>query len=130
MLRASLTLVMSCSLFLCAAQEKRKSKVEVAVVEMKVQRLESRVAIEGKVRNDGEQTIKGLLLVIYFDGPDGEPITTLKGPIESPVLEPDEESDFRLEAAAPARAVVIRLDGQDKSGRDIKITNIGPYAIE
>ena len=130
MLRASLILVTLCSLFLCVAQEKRKQKTEIVIVEMRVQRLESRVTVEGKVRNDGEQAVKGLLLIVYFTGPDREPITTLKGPIESPILEPGDEADFRLEASAPARAVAVTFDGEDKGKRDIKITNIGPYPIE
>lgn len=130
MLRACWTLVIACSIFLCAAQEKRKQKVEIAVVEMRAQRLESRVAIEGKVRNDGEQSVRGLQLIFNFSGPDGEPIATLNGPIEAPVLDPDEESEFRLEAAAPARAVTVRIDAQDRSRRDVRVTNTGPFAIE
>jgi hypothetical protein len=57
-------------------------------------------------------------------------LTTLNGPVEDEVLKPGEESSFHLEADAPPRAVRYQLNAVDHGGRDLRVSNAGPFAID
>jgi hypothetical protein len=131
MQRPVLALAATVSLFWCPAQEKRKQRPPVIeIVEIHARRVSGRVSLDGKVRNTGEQTVEGVLLLISFEAPGRQVVTTKRGAPEIDTLEGGEESEFHLETADPVRAVRIRIEAIDRSERDLKVTRAGPYPIE
>jgi hypothetical protein len=69
-------------------------------------------------------------LLFDFLSSDKEVLTTLKGPVEDEVLKPGDESSFHLESDEPPRAVRYQLNAVDHAGRDLRIANAGPFAID
>ena len=45
-------------------------------------------------------------------------------------LEPGKESNFHLESDEPPRAVRYQLNAVDHGGRDLRVANAGPFAID
>jgi hypothetical protein len=110
--------------------DKKKKPPDVTVVECNGRRAAGRITFDGRVRNTGEKTINGLVLLFDFLSSDKVILTTLKGPTEDEVLESGGESSFHLESDAPPRAVRYQLNAVDRGGRDLRIANAGPFAIE
>jgi hypothetical protein len=119
------------------AQKRRDPKAkqgpklpEVAVVKIQVQREPKIVAIEGIVRNDGEQPLRGLTLFFVFLEGDGHTITRKKIAVSGGTLQPGEEGEFLAQTVDPVRAVQIKLEAEDKDGRFLNVDKPGPYDIE
>ncbi len=87
------------------------------------------VTFDGRVGNSSDKPIKAMVLVIDFLGPKKELLTTWRGPIESELLEPGEESAFALQVKCPQRAVSVRFNAVDADGRDLRLDNSGPFEI-
>ena len=87
------------------------------------------VTFDGRVGNSSDKPIKAILLVIDFLGPKKELLTTWRGPIESELLEPGEESAFALQVKCPQRAVSVRFNAIDADGRDLRLDDSGPFEI-
>ena len=115
---------------LLPAAEKRKKPPDVTIVECSGHRDNGKVTFDGKVRNTSEKSIIGLLLLFDFLSSDKVVLTTQKGPVEDEVLAPGQESSFHLECEQPPRAVRYQLNAQDHSGRDLRVANAGPFAID
>jgi hypothetical protein len=119
------------SLFLCAAQDKRKLKpAELELLEMRAVRTETRMQLEGKVRNIGEQPVPRVRLLFEFLSSDKKVIGTKQADMDSPVLEPGEDDSFLLETAPMARVVYVRVEAQDSRTRRLNVQKNGPYPIE
>ena len=116
--------------FALSGADKKKKPPDITVLECKSRRGNGQITFDGKVRNTGERTIHGLVLLFDFLSNDKELLTTLKGPVEDDVLEPGSESTFHLESDEPPRAVRYRLGAVDQGGRDLRLSNTGPFAIE
>jgi hypothetical protein len=127
---AAVLLVLAVSL--AAADRKRKSPKppDLEVLETSARRSEGRVAIDGRIRNSGEKTIRRLVLLFDFLAPGRAVITTQKSPINEEILEPGKESVFRVELNDPVRAVQYQIGGVDGAGRDLRVAKAGPFAIE
>jgi len=113
-----------------ADRNKKKKPPDLTVVESSARRGNGKIAFDGKVRNTGERTIHGLILLFDFLSSDKETLTTLKGPVEEQVLDSGQESSFHLESDEPPRAVRYQLNAVDQGGRDLRVANAGPFAIE
>jgi hypothetical protein len=113
-----------------AGADKKKKPPDVTVLECNGRRVSGRITFDGRVRNTSEKTINGLVLLFDFLSSDKEVLTTLKGPTEDEVLAPGMESSFHLESDEPPRAVRYQLNAETQSGRDLRIANAGPFAIE
>lgn len=119
------------SLFLCFGQEKRKQgPPELTVSEFRARRSVDRINIDGRVENTGDAPARKLQLIFHFISPDEKVVSTQRGPLDDPLLEPGEEAEFTLEVRAPARAVYIRLECEDGSSRHVEVRNAGPFTIE
>ena len=119
------------------AQKRRDPKAkqgpklpDVAVVKIQVQREPKIVAIEGIVRNNGEQPLRGLTLFFVFLEGDGHTITRKKITVSGGTLQPGEEGEFLAQTVDPVRAVQIKLEAEDKDGRFLNVDKPGPYDIE
>ena len=113
-----------------AGADKKKKPPDVTIVECKGRRSSGKITFDGRVRNTGEKTINGLVLLFDFLSSDKVILTTLKGPTDDEVLDPGNESSFHLESDEPPRAVSYQLNAVDHSGRDLRLANAGPFAIE
>jgi len=112
------------------AADKKKKPPDLQVLEASAHRGESKVSIEGRVRNSGEKPIKELTLLFHFLAPGKQPITIEKGSIDEEILEPGNEAEFRMEANDPPRSVEFEIDAQDRSGRELRVAGSGPFPIE
>ena len=112
--------------------KKRKSPKPPDLTMMKVdaRRTDMGISIDGKVKNTGEKTLNGVVLLIDFLAPGKEVLTTKNGPVEAEALAPGEEADFRLQINDQNRAVHIRFNAEDKDKRDLRVENAGPFTIE
>jgi hypothetical protein len=117
-------------IFSLGGADRKKKPPDLQVVECSGRRAAGRIIFDGKVRNSGEKTLRGVLLLFDFLSPDKEILTTLKGPIEDEVLERASESSFHLESDEPPRAVRYQLNAVDQGGRDLRVANAGPFSIE
>jgi len=113
-----------------AGADKKKKPPDITVVECSGKRASGKITFDGRVRNTGEKTINGLVLLFDFLSSDKEVLTTLKGPVEDEVMKPGDESSFHLEADEPPRAVRYQMNAVDHAGRDLRLANAGPFAIE
>src|SRR5689334_5208978 len=75
-----------------AGADTKKKPPDVTVVECNGRRSSGKITFDGRVRNTGEKTITGLVLLFDFLSSDKVILTTLKGPTEDAVLEPGQES--------------------------------------
>jgi len=110
--------------------DRKKKPPDIQVVECNSRRGDGKITFDGRVRNSSEKTITGLMLLFDFLSTDNVILTTLKGPVEDEVLEPGKESTFHLESDEPPRAVRYQLNAVDHGGRDLRLANAGPFAID
>lgn len=119
------------SLFLCVAQDQRKQKGALLnVVECKAVRREDSILLDAKLRNDGEESIKNVVLTIYFVGPGKKVVATRKTDIDATDIEPGGEAEISLETPFPARAIALRFETRTRMERWIELKNDGPFPIE
>ena len=128
-MKRSLVLVGILVLSLAGADTKKKPP-DVQVVECTARRGNGNISFDGRVRNTGERTLNELVLLFDFLSSDNVLLTTLKGPVDEEGLQPGRESTFHLISDEPPRAVRYRLNAVDGSGRDLRVANAGPFAIE
>jgi hypothetical protein len=103
---------------------------EVRVVEVTAHVEDGRVNIDGRLRNAAERPIRKLNVIFEVLDSDGNVLTRQQGPIDEPVLEPGEESVLQIQMHYHARAVTFRVLAEDGSGRELRLANAGPFAIE
>ena len=116
--------------FALSGAEKKKKPPDVTILDCSGHRDNGKITFDGKVRNTSEKPITGLLLLFDFLSSDKVVLTTQKGPVEDDVLPPGQESSFHLECEQPPRAVRYQLNAVDHSGRDLRVANAGPFAID
>jgi hypothetical protein len=111
--------------------EKKKKQPDLEVLELKVQRIEGKVAVDGRVRNTGEKTWEGVMISFDFLAPGNVPVTTQKTNLDDEVMAPGQESGFRAEMVDPVRAVECVISGaEDKVGHDLRLSKAIRVAIE
>ena len=124
-------LVLLASLSTAADRRRNPPKPpEILVAEITAQRGEERISLDGKVKNTGERVASGVVLIFDFMAPGRQVITTKQGPLDAQELEPGQEAEFHVYVQAPPRAVEVRLQAVDSSGRELKVTRAGPHRIQ
>ncbi|MBM3783210.1 MAG: hypothetical protein FJW30_02560 [Acidobacteria bacterium] len=113
----------------------KKSKKEPKAPELTVEKIEIKrdgevILLDGVVKNSSMRTMRGLTLHFEFFAPNRKSLTILNGPVESAVVEPEEEAEFRLQVRAPHAAVSLVIEARDKDSRDFIVANNGPHPIE
>jgi hypothetical protein len=124
MRRVLLALTVTGVLCLPAADRKPKGRKppDIEVLEMKVRRMEGKVTLDGRVRNGGEKTLAGVVLIFDFFAPGKVPITSQKTTVDEENLEPGKEGAFHAEMVDPVRAVECVLSAADDGeGRDLRL---------
>jgi hypothetical protein len=122
-------LVIALAVIPVAAQKKHKPP-DLEVLEATAHRGEDKISVDGRVRNSGEKPIKELTLLFNFLATRNEAIATERGAIDEELLEPGTVAAFHMEANAPPRAVQFEIVAQDGSGRELRVSNAGPFTIE
>ena len=112
------------------AAEKKKKPPDLEVVEASAHRGESKISIDGRVRNSGEKPIKNLMLIFDFMAPGRQVITTQKAPIDEELLDRGTEAAFHMELNDPPRSVEFQINAADGSGRELRVAKAGPFPIE
>jgi len=112
------------------AADKKKKPPDIEILEASAHRGESKVSVDGRVRNSGEKAIKQLMLLFDFQAPGNQVIATEKGAIEEEVLDPGQEAAFHMEANTPPRSVAFQINAEDGSGRALRVAKSGPFSIE
>lgn len=125
-----LAVVLAAAISAADKKKKQPKPPEVVVIETTAHRTEGRVMVDGRVKNNSEKRIEGLVLLFDFLAPGRAVITTQKGPIDEEVLDPGKEAVFRVELNDPVRAVEVQLGAVDRNSRDLRVGNPGPFAIE
>ncbi|HBY58196.1 MAG TPA: hypothetical protein DEH78_00130 [Solibacterales bacterium] len=117
---------------MCFAQDKRKTgkPPDVTVVEAAAQRTGGKIAIEGRVRNTSSKPLKKLMLLFELLEANGKVIATKHGEVDEPVLDPEGDAVFHVEATDEARAVHFRIQATDSARRDLRVEPVTPRPIE
>lgn len=126
-------LVLCLSTGLPVAAQKGKTKKggpEVQIVNLRVQRDGGVIALEGKVKNVSEKTLRGLVVFFEFLEPGGQMISRMTTQVTDEEMKPGDEGEFLTQTPDPVRAVHIRLDAEDTQGRYLKVDKPGPHVID
>jgi hypothetical protein len=106
-------------------------KAEVELLEVKARRLEDgAIVVDGRVRSGASKPIKDLSMAFDFLAADNEPLTTQTIAVEQDLLKRGEETGFHAEARNPPGAVRFRVRAIDGSGKELRISNKGPFPVE
>jgi hypothetical protein len=103
---------------------------EVQVLEMSAHVEDGRVAIDGRLKNTAERPIRKLTVIFEVLDSDGNVLTRQQAPVDEPVLEPGDETALQLQMHYHARAVNFRVLAEDGNGRELRLANSGPFALE
>jgi hypothetical protein len=103
---------------------------EIAVLAVTITRIEDDVSVDGKLRVQCEKPVKALHLFIDFLNSDKKLLSTKRGEVTDTILETGDEPEFKMRVVAPTRAVYYTLRAEDGDGRDLRVENEGPFAIE
>jgi hypothetical protein len=126
-----LRFIVMCLALAASGAEKKKKAPDIEVLEVKVHRIEGKLTLDGRVRNTGEKTIQGLILMFDFLAPGKVPLTTQKTSVDEEILEPGKDGTFRAEMVDPVRAVECHLSAaEDKNGRDLRLAKVYKTNIE
>ncbi|MCC6857384.1 MAG: hypothetical protein IT158_02430 [Bryobacterales bacterium] len=125
------SLVALLAVCLGGAPQKRKGRpLDVELLEPVMRRSGEDILIDGRLRNCAAKPIRGLVLVFDFMAPGRQVVTTYRGALDEELLEPGQESEFRMQVKAPPRVVAIQVAASDEEGRDLRVGNPGPFVIQ
>jgi hypothetical protein len=132
MMRRLLVAFAVLAILLCSAETKRKGPKlpDVQVVEAKARRTESQVLVDGRFRNTSSKTLNHLNLLFDFLSTDNEVVTTKRYLVEEDSIRSLKESEFRLYLVDPVRAVSFQIRAETSGGKELTISNAGPFPVE
>jgi len=87
------------------------------------------VTVDGRVRIGGSKTLERFTLFFDFLATDDAVITTRRHDYPDDVLTPGQDVDFNLYLPDPVRAVHVRVRAEHRDGRELRVTNGGPFPI-
>jgi hypothetical protein len=118
---------------LCFAQKKKPAQdkgPEVELLEASAHVEDSRLNMDGRLRNVGERPIRKLRIYSEILDSDKKVLTRQQGDLGMEEFEPGEESRFEAQMAYHARAIWFRLEFEDAGGRELRAEKTGPFQIE
>jgi hypothetical protein len=115
---------------LAFAQKRKEGKPpEIELIDPVVRRQGELIIIDGKVKNVSDKPVKEL--AIFFDFLFQEKvITTKRGGIDDPVLEPGDEAEFHAQIEAPPRATHYQVHFEDGGSKYLRPAHNGPFPID
>jgi hypothetical protein len=116
---------------LLPGQQKKVKSSELEVLQITVHRQDDKIiGVDGSVRNNSPKPFTKMQMVFEFFAPGKQSITIQKGPADSDDLQPGDVVEFHLQLRAPARAVTVLVGAENGDGRELKVGNGGPFAVE
>lgn len=129
--RFGAALVLIATLLYPQSKKSKKPKTPDAVLEkIEVKREGEVILLDGVVRNTSMKPIRGMVLHFEFFAPNKKSLSIMNGPIESAIVEPNEQAEFRLQVKAPTAAVSLVVEARDRDQKDLVVDKNGPYPIE
>jgi hypothetical protein len=113
-----------------APQKRRGKPPDIEITQPVMRRSGEDILLDGRLRNCTEKPIRGLVLFFDFMAPGRQVVTTQKGSLEEELLEPGQETEFRMQVKAPPRVVEIQINAADEDGRHLRVGNPGPFVIQ
>lgn len=118
------------SAFLLGQKKKDNKGPEIELLEATAHVEDSRVNVDGRVKNVSERPVRKLNVVYEVLDGDRNVLTKQQGTIDAAVLDPGEEASFQSQMQYHARAVSFRLSFEDGGGRELRAEKTGPFPIE
>lgn len=125
---------------LALAQERRRSRPkpdkkkpkppELLLIELKIERGAKTISVDGRVRNNSEKPLEGVVLFFEFMEPGGKTISRMIARVTDGPVPPGDEGEFLTQTPDQARAVHVRVDAEDGKGRYLIVDKPGPHVIE
>lgn len=130
-MRSGAAILLILASLVCAAEKKAKpvKSPDVRVVEIRCQRTEDRVTVDGRVRIGGNKPLERFTLFFDFLDTGAQVITTRRNDYPEETLSPGQDVDFNLYLPDPVRAVHVVVRAEQKDGRELHVANPGPYPI-
>jgi len=130
-MRSGVAILLTLASLVCAAEKKPKpvKSPDVRVVEIRCQRTENRVTVDGRVRIGGKKQLDRFTLFFDFLDTGGEVITTRRNDYAEEVFSPGQDIDFNLYLPDPVRAVRVMVRAEHRDGRELRVANPGPHPI-
>ena len=107
----------------------RAKPPEVELVEGTARRQDGAIAVDGKVKNSGDKSIKRLVLLFRFLDPSQNTVAVRKDEIES-VMEPGDTAEFHSQVPEPPGATHFQVEFEDGRGRVLRAAQTEPTAIQ
>jgi hypothetical protein len=113
-------------------QDKKKTPKppDLEILEITATRDGGTIIVDGRIRNTGVKPLEKVTIVVDFFAPNKKPMVSKKGPVETDLLEPGDETDFKLAMPDPGQLVAIELQAVDKRERDLRLSRTGPFSID
>jgi hypothetical protein len=130
-MRCGVAILLALASLVGAADKKPKpaKTPDVRVVEIRCQRTESRVTVDGRVRIGGNKNMERFTLFFDFLDTGKQVITTRRNDYPDEVISPGQDVDFNLYLPDPVRAVHVVVRAEKKSGQELRVENAGPFPI-
>lgn len=126
--RVVLALLMLGSLSFSA--DKKRKPPEVELVDVAIRRVDTRISVDGKVRNVSEKPFRGVTVIFDFAAAGHQVISSTKTTLDADSLAPQEEAEFHAQTPDLARAVEVVVRAEDKGEKELRVEKAGPYPIE
>jgi len=117
-------------LVITASAQKTKKAPDVQVLEVKCNRSEEKLALDGKLKVTGEKPLKGLVLEFDFLSASGDVLTTQKMEVADDTMHRDDETPFHCETRNPPGSIRFKIKAYDAAERELRVGNEGPFTIE
>jgi hypothetical protein len=123
---------------LATAQERRrprprsdpKKPPDLLMVELRVERGDKTITVDGRVRNNSIKPLDGVVLFFEFLEPGGKMISRMIAQVTDAPVPPGDEGEFLTQTPDQVRAVHVRVDAEDAKGRYLVLDKPGPHVIE
>lgn len=130
MTRRNLIAVLATTPAVRAQNKATRPKYEVQLLRVSAHVEDSRINIDGRVRNSAAKPIENLRVIFEILDPSGQVLTKQQGPIEESLLDVGEEGSFHVQLAWHARTHAFRIGFEDGSGRELRADKPGPFPID
>ena len=117
-------------LSLCAVTGRSQKKTDVDLADIKARRLETDMAIDGKLHVGSPKPVKGIVLFFDFLSADKQVLATEKTLITEDTLKPGDDRSFHVDSRFPVGSVRFKIRAFDAGERELRVGNPGPFVIE
>jgi hypothetical protein len=118
------------TLLLCAAGSGQGRPAEVVVVETKAHREEGKIMIDGRVRAARQRPLRGLVVIFDLLTFEKNVIASERAVLDEDQVAAGQERAFHSWTSDHARAVRVSVRAVDRSERELRVGNPGPFSIE